>query len=128
VTRKSKLVSWIEIPVAHESCQELGLIASWLEVQLNPLDDGVDDALAAVADQFAGILAATFEGEDQGGCRYCDDGAERGGQGHAYGKMARTPRRCCLTAVEPSLFATRRQERQTDLQVTTGRWIARSTG
>ena len=75
----------VEIAVEKKFGQEFGLVAGRIEVQPSPFYDRVDNSLTAVADQCDGILAATFQGEDQRGCRYCDDDTERDGQRDAYG-------------------------------------------
>ncbi len=87
------LVFRIEIAVTDQPRQEFGLVAGGIKVQPGSLHDRVDDALAAVADERNRILAATFEREDQRGCRHGDDHAKHDRQGRADGNVARSPPR-----------------------------------
>jgi hypothetical protein len=47
---ESSFVVWIKVAVTDQSGEELGLVVGRIKVKLDPLDDAVDDALAAVAD------------------------------------------------------------------------------
>ena len=92
----------VEVTVEKKLGQEFGLVAGRIEVQPRPFYNGVDNALTAVADECDGILAATFQGEDQRGCGHSDDDAKRDGQCNAYREHA-MPRRCFLAAIGPNL-------------------------
>ena len=82
----------VEIAVEKKSGQEFGLVAGWIEVQSSPFYDRVDNSLTAVANECDGVLAATFQGEDQRGCGDGDDDTERDRQRNTYGDAVRMPR------------------------------------
>ena len=69
------------------------MIAGGIKVEAGSLHYGVDDTLAAIADERNRILSATFEGEDEGSCGYRDDDAKHGRQGCSDGNLARSPPR-----------------------------------
>lgn len=99
MAHESGLVIWIEIAITDQSGEEFGLVAGGIKMKLDALDDPLDDALVAVADEGDRVLAATFEREDQGSRRYCDGDAKGGSQRHAYGKTTRKPGRWTLKPV-----------------------------
>ena len=92
LAQQGRFILRVEIAVAEKPGQELRLVACRIEVQPRPFYDRVDNSLTAVANEFDGVLAAAFQGEDQRDSSYCDDDTEREGQRDADGDTRQMPR------------------------------------
>ena len=92
LAQQGRFILRVEVAVAEKPGQELRLVACRIEVQPGPFYDRVDNSLTAVANEFDGVLAAAFQGEDQRGCGYRDDDTERDRQCNAYRDTRQMPR------------------------------------
>ena len=81
MTGDDGLVTCIERTVGDQLREEARLIASRFKVKPSSFENGIDDAIAAVANQLCGVLLTAFEGQKQRRRRDCDDSAERDRQG-----------------------------------------------
>ncbi len=92
LAQEGSFILCVDIAVAEKPGQELRLVACRIEVQLRPFYNRVDNSLAAIANEFDGVLAAAFQGEDQRDSSYSDDETEREGQCNADRDTRQMPR------------------------------------